>query len=498
MHEPTRTGCSLVVAALYERIPGEAEDDVEATLEREVKLDAGAIRLDELGGEPLAKRIFTSVYHDTPDYRLARLGITLRHRIEGEYAAWQLKLPRQEGRLELELEAPAELPSLPADVLDVLAAPLHGRSLVPVATLRTERRGVLVEVEGARADVVVDAVAVVDGPRSGTRFAELEAELQGGGSMAVIEAALRDAGAADGDLRPKLLRVLDLEEDAPQPESDEPGEQLRAMLERQYREILRHDPGTRLGDDPEELHDFRVAVRRLRALLRAGRPLVVETWSEPLRAELGWLGRVLGPTRDLDVLLGHLREEATRLGPKGDALQPLVTALEAERVTLRATMLTELRSRRYLELLGALERAAWSPLLRAEQEPLEAIAAREFRQLRKTMSKLGRKASADELHRARIRGKRARYAAELAEANIGEPATRFIERAKRFQDVIGEHQDARVAEERIRVLARGAPPATADAARRVLKRQRARRREARAELPGAWKRLKRKGRKAFG
>ena len=123
-------------------------------LERELKLEAGRVRLGDLGGEPLETRIFTSTYHDTPDYRLAHLGITLRLRTEGEFAAWQLKLPRSRGRLEL--EAPAELPSLPAEVLDLLAAPLHGRSLTPVATLRTERRGVRMVLDGAEADVLLD------------------------------------------------------------------------------------------------------------------------------------------------------------------------------------------------------------------------------------------------------------------------------------------------------------------------------------------------------
>src|SRR5690242_15099769 len=84
-----------------------AEATMHGTFEREVKLAAGEIRLEELDGEPLDARIFLSTYHDTPDYRLARLGFTLRHRLEGEYAAWQLKLPGRGGRLEL--EAPAEL-----------------------------------------------------------------------------------------------------------------------------------------------------------------------------------------------------------------------------------------------------------------------------------------------------------------------------------------------------------------------------------------------------
>jgi non-ribosomal peptide synthetase component E (peptide arylation enzyme) len=53
----------------------------------------------------------------------------------------------------------------------------------------------------------------------------------------------------------------------------------------------------------------------------------------------------------------------------------------------------------------------------------------------------------------RIRAKRARYAAELAEAVVGKPATRFVRRARKLQDVIGEHQDAVVAEERLRAAA---------------------------------------------
>src|SRR5262249_21603329 len=132
------------------------------TFEREVKLDAGEIRLEELGGEPLDARIFLSTYHDTPDYRLARLRVTPPHPVEGECAWWQLKLPGRGGRLEL--EAPAELPSLPADILDLLAAPLHGRSLTPVATLRTERRGVRLLLDGTEAEVTLDHVEVVEGP----------------------------------------------------------------------------------------------------------------------------------------------------------------------------------------------------------------------------------------------------------------------------------------------------------------------------------------------
>ena len=55
--------------------------------------------------------------------------------------------------------------------------------------------------------------------------------------------------------------------------------------------MLAHDPGTRLGTDPESLHDMRVAVRRARALLRAGAPLDRDRHADAVaRAAMARLG----------------------------------------------------------------------------------------------------------------------------------------------------------------------------------------------------------------
>ena len=63
---------------------------------------------------------------------------------------------------------------------------------------------------------------------------------------------------------------------------------------------------------------MRVAVRRLRAILRASRPLFEAKWVKGLRSELDWLGTVLGEARDLDVLRGSLGSEIASLGaPSG-------------------------------------------------------------------------------------------------------------------------------------------------------------------------------------
>jgi CHAD domain-containing protein len=152
-----------------------------------------------------------------------------------------------------------------------------------------------------------------------------------------------------------------------------------------------------------------------------------------------------------------------------------------------------------LVLLDTIEAAAAGLPLVTADETLDDIAGREFRKLRKAMDALPVTPSDAELHRARVKGKRARYAAELAAAPGGRKAERFVSRAKRFQDVVGEHQDAVVAEERLRALlaerARGAH--TAFAAGRLVERQRARRRVARENLPEAWRKLERAGRRAF-
>jgi CHAD domain-containing protein len=117
--------------------------------------------------------------------------------------------------------------------------------------------------------------------------------------------------------------------------------------------------------------------------------------------------------------------------------------------------------------------------------------------LQKAVKALPARPADDELHQVRIKAKRARYAAELAEPELGKTGTRFIDRAKVVQDVIGEHQDACVAEDRLRALALKGGGKTGLAAGRLVERQRRRKREARAAFPGAWKKLDKAGRRAF-
>lgn len=298
------------------------------------------------------------------------------------------------------------------------------------------------------------------------------------------------------------LRGGDVVEVAPLPASDDeaaaPGksasalEHVRAYLGRQLAEIERNDPVVRLDRDVEALHDLRVAVRRSRAVLRAAGDLFEPEWLGNLRAELKWLGGELGPARDLDVLLEHLRAEREIVGSEA---APVVKRIERERRGARKRVVKALDSERYLALLDELRVAVDHPPVRAVDVRLDRLARKEFRKLERCMAALGDSPSDAMLHRARIRAKRTRYAAELAAPLVGKPAGRYVRAAERFQDVVGEHQDAIVAEARIRAYAESADAAFG--AGRLVERQQARRARARASLPKAWKRLERRGRRAW-
>jgi CHAD domain-containing protein len=260
--------------------------------------------------------------------------------------------------------------------------------------------------------------------------------------------------------------------------------------------MLAHDPGARLGEEPEAVHKFRVAIRRLRSVLRSARPMVDRVWSDRLRAELDWLAQGLGRVRDLDVLLHELEREVADLPDDREAGELLLTKLRSKRAAAHHELVETLSSDRYATLLARVEQAAAEPRWIGDEVPVEQLARKDFKRFDRAASKLGSTPSSESLHDVRIRAKRARYAAEVAEPLVGKPARRFVSRAKTFQDVAGEHQDAVVAERTLRGLVRAEPQLTFVAGR-LVERQRERSAEARRETQKALEKLRRAGKRAW-
>jgi CHAD domain-containing protein len=478
---------------------------VKSSIEQEIKLAIDAnFRLPVLQGTHLSERTLTTVYFDTPDLRLLRAQITLRHRTDGRKRAWQLKLPLTCGRREVEMPGDASAP--PAEMLSLLFIHLQGTTVGPIATLRTRRTGTRVgSPKKQGAEVILDEVAVLKDSSEVLSFREVEIErLNGDTALADrLEKQLRKAGAFDHDGRPKIFRALDLPTPPPlKPprRSDSIAEHLRYTLIRQLDILLSRDPGVRLGGESEDVHQMRVAARRMRAVLRAARPLLKREWEEPLRTRLGWLGRQLSAARDLDVQIAHFKGQYDSVKPQDrPALDRFIDYLQGERAKVQRQLVRQLRRRRYVGLINRLTPAVREPMIVSDDITLPDLAGKAFRKLQQAVKPLDVSASNAQWHGVRIRAKRARYAAELSERYSGHAATQYLDQMKRVQELLGDIQDAVMAERHLRRFAskREERP-SALIAGQMIERARERQRDAKEAFGPVWKKVKKCGKRVWG
>jgi CHAD domain-containing protein len=262
------------------------------------------------------------------------------------------------------------------------------------------------------------------------------------------------------------------------------------MLEEERIALVTHDPGVRVGQDPENLHRHTVAAKRTRALLRTARDYIDPAWRRPLSAALQRLGEAAGPVRDLDVAIAHLRAELDGLDETDHlAKSMLFERFEEERARRRRPLLEMLDSAEYRLLLARLR---LPPQLAngVESVPLGALTGKELRRLARVVSRIGDKPDEAVLRQLRAAFERVRQAAELAPP-VEAGRRRFLAAAHVLQDLVGEHHASVVAEQRLRAAAvEDVRTAAAFAAGRLAERQRRRRERVRERLPSAWNRLR--------
>jgi CHAD domain-containing protein len=211
-------------------------------------------------------------------------------------------------------------------------------------------------------------------------------------------------------------------------------------------------------DKADAVHQMRVTVRRLRSALQSFTAIVSGPETESLRAELKWLGGVLGDARDTEVLAGSLHAGLAAvpaelvLGPAQARVTAHFAPLEAGR---RQALLAALDSPRYRALAADLSRLLERPpLAGAAAEPagkvLPRAVAHDLRRTRRRMRQAGQapagQARDAALHEARKSAKRTRYAAEVAVPALGKKherqARRLVKRVRDVQSALGDHQDA--------------------------------------------------------
>ena len=494
---------------------GDTAEPIHSRVEREVKLDAPTdFRLEDVDlgpglrlGMP-SEKLMTSSYYDTSDLRLAAHHGSLRFR-DGE--VWTVKLEVQRGgnavfRAEHVVRAGGE--RVPEPALDLVAAFSRRAPLQEVARLHTTRKAapVLNESGAQVAEIVDDRVSVMDGDAQIAAFHEIEVELANGAPEDVLDRIvrkLRSAGAAPSDQLPKLARAL-LARSVSVDRHGPPTKRVRTVggllvgaITESYEAIVHNDPGIRLGLDPENVHQPRVATRRLRSDLRAFRPMLDAAWCDHLREELAWLGQALGSVRDGDVLLTGLRNLAGRLPVETtDSVVRLLERLADSLSVKRAELLVVLRSKRYLELLDQLANVAVElPLSErartTDVESLPRLMRKPWRRLVRSVKALSAPPTDDELHAVRIRAKRCRYLAEALIPVAGKEARKFAAACRELQDVLGEHQDTVVARQWLRSVIPevSAPEAFAAGQLHVLEQEATA--APRQAWPRAWRKLRR-------
>lgn len=453
-----------------------------------------------------------AVYHDTPDLRLARWGVTLRHRSGEGRDGWDLKMPVEgSAATREELHVPGAPDEIPGELADLITALVRTATVGPVAVLQTRRRRWALR-DGSGHELAIlcdDEVSVLEGHQIAGGFREIELERRDGRlrDLQRILAVLGAGGGGRSQQVPKLVRALGSPAEAPpdlvptnEIDPDAEGrEAIRASLAAGAARIVSHDRLARRGEDPEGVHQVRVGSRRIRSDLRTFAPLLDPDWTAPLVDDLRWLRTSLGDVRDLDVQLAQLEMMAADLRPD---LDPLFDSLSQDRLRARERMLATLRSDRYKRLLDRLVDAVEDPgttdgAAKPSRVALPPLVASMWERLARRGREADRASPEEQLHGIRIRAKRARYAAEAVAPALGDrrkDAERFVLRAKRLQDVLGDLQDAVVARTTIlRAVERGGRDQRFDlAAGRLLERVHRAGEEARDRFPDTWKKLDRK------
>jgi len=279
------------------------------------------------------------------------------------------------------------------------------------------------------------------------------------------------------------------------------GDVVRRALAASTVRLIEHDPVVRAGEDPEGVHQARVATRRLRSDLRTFAPLVDTAWADRLRAELSDLADSLGVVRDADVLLARLQGDAARLADDDrQHIARVLRQLEMHRDASLLALLAIMDGPRYATLIDDLVDAAEHPMLtpaarHPAQHELAAIVARPWKRLRRAVAALSESPPDTDLHRIRIMAKRARYAAE-AVAVVVPAAGVFAKEVARLQTVLGDHHDAVIAEDWLRAApVRSKREAFAAGALARLQREQAD--ASRAQWQQAWARASRRQLRAW-
>lgn len=455
--------------------PVETEFKLRATGPLEVAaVDASLRALASVRASSSHRHVDTYFDDDRGSLRAAGLGLRLRRSDDGAVLCCKGRARVVDGRFERsELELPwphAAVPQraseLPPELADRVEPFTRLRPLQPFLELATWRDARIVAHAGHDVcELVVDQVTASADGRS-VAFAEVELEvLDDLATTEQLATALRQhlpLQPAEHDKPTHAAAMLALPRSTP-PAPTAPwtaatplGEALRTIVANHVAMLLEAEAAVRAGDGAAALHTLRVALRRLRSLVRSCRDAWPAERAERALQCLAELGRTCGTCRDHDVMLELVAAGIARLPPAlrhgGDAA---LQQLQAQRDAAAATLQRQLRTPEHLQQLDALfaDLDALDHDAAAANAPLAAALPHHFApaiaRVRKLVEKLPSELPLAAVHELRLSVKRLRYLAEEFVELPGHDYARSLAALATLQQALGGVCDAEAAAERL-------------------------------------------------
>lgn len=421
-----------------------------------------------------------SIYFDTPDQRLRRHGFTLRQRQVGNRFEQTLKKSLSSadndcggdngGLSRREWTWPLETGGGPLIKLDEVSElksvkGLQLGELGPLCEVAYQREKRIWRDNGAAVELALD-VGEIRANGHTAPISELELELLGGAptSLFVLARSINQIApvypffAGKGERGLALLKGAAAEYCKPATLHLNGKNVLDAVLADLFANCLEHLLANlecaRAGTHPEGIHQVRVALRRLRTVLKILEPILPQARTAVLEHQLGELASALSPARDLDVvraLFASVAEDAIDDAHAAGQLDRLVASLQAEAQVAAKTALSS-------AAFGALvlELSRWRSLHSWCDQPVTADSALLFVPARKVLrdrldrqhGKVRKRGSnfdhmtAAERHRLRLSIKRLRYGIDLFGSLYDDKAVKsYRATLTRLQDRLGHDND---------------------------------------------------------
>ena len=424
------------------------------------------------------KRRLVSTYFDTPGHALRKSDIVLRVRDNGKDREQTVKAPFRgpaglQNFREWTVPVNGDCPNLCAVDDPVLARGLSRRHyekrLRPVFTTDFEREAVCIRTNGTEFELAVDQGLICAETREGRveeRICEAEFELLSGDPAHMFDIALELCEAYDirlGHLT-KAERGYALARPALRPrprkapkvalaEEMSVGEAFNFIISGALEHMFANEIPT-LEGKAEGVHQTRVAMRRVRAALRAFKRILPYDKRKAFNGEFRWFQQRLAPARDWQVFLSETLPKIASYAPEQEeAIERLQRIARAERRRAAGDAAACLGSRRYARLLlqferwiASLEKEAGSRVFGRPVKPFaKSVLRRTWRYFLEDTRPLSRLPGED-LHEIRKRGKKARYATQFFSSLwTGPEVAPFMKLMARFQDSLGKTNDAIVA-----------------------------------------------------